>query len=219
MYCRLINTFGLCIHRRVIPENLRITIRVGTGRVMSKAKRSWRSWDVRLVRVRVCPTHVISLLQYWYHHQLDTPASPSSLASPPPPFCLCPPSPLALLLLCPLQVFVRLASKHADVIRHCRPHHKCPPPPLRLPVTSCHARRARYLASLPLLVSRPSLDTHLTVYRFILPSSVSFLYISFVLDPSSFPWLSLDLLATGYQTSPHFFDLAPAVAHRHSIHT
>lgn len=150
---------------------------------------------------------------------LDTPASPSSLASPPPPFCLCPPSPLALLLLCPLQVFVRLASKHADVIRHCRPHHKCPPPPLRLPVTSCHARRARYLASLPLLVSRPSLDTHLTVYRFILPSSVSFLYISFVLDPSSFPWLSLDLLATGYQTSPHFFDLAPAVAHRHSIHT
>ena len=68
MYCRLINTFGLCIHRRVIPENLRITIRVGTGRVMSKAKRSWRSWDVRLVRVRLCPTHVISLLQYWYHH-------------------------------------------------------------------------------------------------------------------------------------------------------
>ena len=130
-----------------------------------------------------------------------------------------PPSPVALLLLCPLQVFVRLASKHADVIRLCRPHHKCAPPPLRLPVTSCHARRARHLASLPSLVSRPSLDTHLTVYRFILPSSVSFLYISFVLDPSSFPWLSLDLLAIGYQTSPHFLDLAPAVAHRHSIHT
>jgi hypothetical protein len=44
MCCRLINTFSLCSHGRVIPENLRIngTDRVGTGRVMPKAKRSWR---------------------------------------------------------------------------------------------------------------------------------------------------------------------------------
>ena len=105
-----------------------------------------------------------------------------------PRYCLLfsslPSSPLALLLLRRLQVPVRLVSKHADVIRLCRPHDKWAPPPLRLLVTSCHAPRARHLASRPSLVRRPSLDTHLTVYRTILPFSVGSFYISFALDPS-----------------------------------
>jgi hypothetical protein len=168
MYCRLINTFGLCIHGRVIPENLRITgtIRVGTGRVMPKAKRSWRG----LVgcRTRACavlsdphdlvvavPVPSTRHTSFAFVTRLATASFFSSR----------PPSPLALLLLRRLQVPVRLASKHADVIRLCRLHNKCAPPPLRLPVTLCHAHRARHLASRPSLVSRPSLDTHLTVYR------------------------------------------------------